>query len=570
MSRQTPSKVTPSRSRKVVDTGDKTTGPSIDGEKIQKKSRSGRTLKPTKKSQNKELVAHLTTLLSLDWEAESPEEEINAFLTQINEPNDEEDPLRILTSRLLRENAADQGEFAFATQLDVEEPETYNKAMSGSHAQEWSQAMKEELEQLEANKTWTLIHKSQIQPGLKPLGGKWVYKVKRDVHGDIARFKARWVVKGYLQQFGVDFDQTFTVVVKPMAFRVLFAIAAFHDLDIDQMDVKTAFLYGLIDQLIYVEQPKGTETKETRDFVCQLHKALYGLKQSPRLWYKRLSNFLLEKLGLQRINANHSIFTTSLGLNRPIISMFVDDIKIIAPKRSGFIEKVKTELVSAFQMVDMGLISFYLGLRVDRNREKKIIKLSQPAYIEKVLRKFFLDQANPTNTPMKESIQLLPNNEGTATEAERERYQGMTGSLMFSMVKTRPDIAFATSVASRYAKNPSHLHIEAVKTILKYLKGFKDRGIVYGGETLDIEGYSDSDWAGDKESRKSTSGYIFMLNGGPVSWYSKKQAIVALSSTEAEYIALTLAAKEATWLRLLLTELGILEANDQHAEINVR
>lgn len=351
---------------------------------------------------------------------------------------------------------------------------------------------------------------------------------------------------------------------------MLFAIAAFHDLGIDQMDVKTAFLYGLIDQLIYIEQPKGTETKETQDFVCQLHKALYGLKQSPRLWYERFSTFLLEKLGLQRINADHSIFITPLGINGPIVSTFVDDIKIMAPKGSGFIEKVKAELTSAFQMVDMGPISFYLDLKVDRNREEKTIKLSQPAYIKKILREFFLDQANPTNTPMKESPQLLPNNEGTTTEAEREKYQGMTGSLMFSMVETRPDVAFAISVASRYAKNPSHLHIEAVKTILKYLKGSKDQGIVYKGGTLDIEGYSDSDWAGDKKSKKSTSGYIFMLNGGPVGWCSKRQATVALSSTEAEYITLTLAAKEATWLRLLLTELGLLEANDQHAELNVR
>lgn len=141
---------------------------------------------------------------------------------------------------------------------------------------------------------------------------------------------------------------------------------------------------------------------------------------------------------------------------------------------------------------------------------------------------------------------------------------------MFFMVETWPDIAFAISVASRYSKNPSHLHIEAVKTILRYLMGSKDQGIVYKGGTLDIEGYSDSDWAGDKKSKKSTSGYIFMLNGGPVGWCSKRQATVALSSTEAEYIAFTLAAKEAPWLRLLLTELGLLEANDQHAELNVR
>lgn len=171
---------------------------------------------------------------------------------------------------------------------------------------------------------------------------------------------------------------------------------------------------------------------------------------------------------------------------------------------------------------------------------------------------------------MKESAILLPRTEGQATDAEIEKYQRMTGSLMFSMVETRPDIAFSTSVASPFFKNPSHQHTEAVKTIMKYLKGSRTRGITYGGEEeLKIQGYSDSDWAGDKESRKSTSGYIFMLNGGPGSWCSKRQSTVALSSTEAEYIALTLAAKEATWLRLLLTELGLLDPQDQHAQIKI-
>lgn len=213
--------------------------------------------------------------------------------------------------------------------------------------------------------------------------------------------------------------------------------------------------------------------------ICKLRKALYGLKQLPRQWYERLSSFLLEKLGLRRITADHSIFITSTSQNGPIVSTFIDDIKIMAIKGSGFIEKVKAKLASAFQMVDMGPISFYLGLKVERDREQKTIKLSQPAEIEKVLRKFFLDQANPSNTPMRESMSLLSNDSGRqATNAEQEKYQGMTGSLIFSMVETRPDIAFATSVASRFAKKPSHTHIEAVKTILKYLKGTKDRGIV--------------------------------------------------------------------------------------------
>ena len=355
-----------------------------------------------------------------------------------------------------------------------------------------------------------------------------------------------------------------------MAFRILFAIAAFYDLDIDQMDVKTAFLYGLIDQLVYVEIPKGTETDANRGMVCKLLKALYGLKQSPRLWYKRLSNFLLQKLGLSRINVDHSIFVTKAGLNGPVVSTFVDDIKVMALKGSGIIQHVKAELAAAFSMVDMGPISFYLGLKVKRDQAKRRIKLSQPAYIDKVLSKFHLDQAHAVNTPMKETALLLPRTEDQALSAERERYQGMTGSIMFSMVETRPDIAFATSVASRFAKNPGHQHTKAVKTILQYLKGSRERGITYGGQEEPlVEGYSDSDWAGDKESRKSTFGFIFMLNGGPVSWCSKKQATVALSSTEAEYIALTLAAKEVTWLRLLLTKLDLLQPDQQHALIKV-
>lgn len=306
--------------------------------------------------------------------------------------------------------------------------------------------------------------------------------------------------------------------------------------------------------------------------VCKLLKALYGLKQSPRLWYERLSGFLLEKLGLACTHADHSIFITKAGLNGPIVSTFVNDIKIMAPKESGIIQRVKAELIVAFSMVDMGSISFYLGLKVERNREERTIKLSQPAYIDKVLNKFHLDKANTVNTPMKETTLLQPRAEGDgeATTAEKERYQGMTGSIMFFMVETRPDISFATSVASRFAKNPGHQHTEAVKTIFRYLKGSRDQGITYGGQDkLLVEGYLDSDWAGDKDSRKSTSGFIFMLNGGPVSWCSKKQPTVALSSTEAEYIALTLAAKEATWLRLLLTELELLQPDQQHALIKV-
>lgn len=188
------------------------------------------------------------------------------------------------------------------------------------------------------------------------------------------------------------------------------------------------------------------------------------------------------------------------------------------------------------------------------------IKLSQPAYIDKVLAKFHLDKSHSVNTPIKETAPLEQKTDGEASASEKEQYQGMMGSLMFSMVETKPNIALAILVASCFAKNPSHQYNEAVKTILRYMKGSRQQGITYGGQDkLLVEGYSNSNWAGDKKSQKSTFGFIFILNGGPVSWCSKSQPTVALSSTEAKYIALTLTAKEATWLRLLLTELGLLQ-----------
>lgn len=243
-----------------------------------------------------------------------------------------------------------------------------------------------------------------------------------------------------------------------MAFRVLFAIVTYYDLDIDQIDVKTAFLYGHINQLIYVEIPKETEIEANKNMVYRLLKALYGLNQSLQLWYERLSGFLLEKLGLAYIHADHSIFITKAGQNSLIVSIFIDDIKVMAPKRSGIVFHVKAELTAAFSMVDMGPISFYLRLKVEKNKENQMIKLSQLAYIDKIFSKFHLDMANMINTQIKEITLLQPRakSEGEATVAEKKRYQGMTSSIMFSMIETRLNIFFAISVASRFAKNPGH------------------------------------------------------------------------------------------------------------------
>lgn len=214
--------------------------------------------------------------------------------------------------------------------------------MQGRNAAEWAKAMEEELDQLGKNNTWEFIHKSDIQIGHWRPSERWVYKIIQDVNGNIAQFKAKWMVKTHLQQFGVDFDKTFATVVKLMAFRILFAISAFFDRDIDQIDVTTTFFYALIDQLVYVSIPKEIESVSNRDMICKLLKVLYSLKQSFRPWYERPSRFLLERLKSRRINADYNIFVISASLDRPVIRTFVNDIKIMALKRSGMIERVRS------------------------------------------------------------------------------------------------------------------------------------------------------------------------------------------------------------------------------------
>lgn len=211
----------------------------------------------------------------------------------------------------------------------------------------------------------------------------------------------------------------------------------------------------------------------------------------------------MDAVGLTRLHADHGIFGTDEGLNGPIISMWVDDINLFTPRGLPWMKRMKDTLTAGFEMVDMGPISYYIGLKVDRDRVTKTIKLSQQAYIEKVLHRFGLLEAKTVTMPMKDL--MLPNQKKQATEKEIKDFQGMVGSIMFAMLETRPDIAFATSAISRYAQNPSSQHIGAVKNIVRYLSGTRTKGITFGGGNLDLVGYSDADWAGDQENRKSTS-----------------------------------------------------------------
>jgi hypothetical protein len=426
------------------------------------------------------------------------------------------------------------------------EPKTLHQAKNDAGWLEWERAMLEEVNSLKQNKTWELV---QPPKDRRILSGKWVFKLKRGPHGEVTRYKCRWVVRGFTQEEGVDYDETFASVVKPMSYKALFAIAAALDLEVEQMDVKTAFLYGEIDHEIYVEQPHHMTDGTAK--VCKLRKALYGLKQAPRIWYQTLTNFL-RGLGFEPINADLGIFVRS----NLYIAVYVDDLLIVGPSIAE-IKKIKRSLRNRFQMTDLGPCSYYLGMSVRRDRQNRILYLSQEAYINKVLQELGMNDCTPISTPT--DISPLPENapEYVCSPQQRVEYQRTIGSLMYIMLGTRGDIAYAVSVASRYLANPGPQHMKLARRILRYLKGTNGLSLTYKGHLQTLKGFTDADWAGCRATRRSTAGYVFNLGSGAISWQSKRQNVVALSTCEAEFIGQTQATKEAIWLRRLLTELNV-------------
>ncbi|CRG92846.1 hypothetical protein PISL3812_09917 [Talaromyces islandicus] len=433
-----------------------------------------------------------------------------------------------------------------AEETEPFEPKTLRQAMNDTSWREWENAMIDEVNSLKQNKTWELVDPPRDR---RVLSGKWVFKVKRGSHGEVVRYKCRWVVRGFTQEEGIDYDETFASVVKPMSYKALLAIAAALDLEIEQMDVKTAFLYGYIDHEIYVEQPHHMTDGTAK--VCKLRKALYGLKQAPRIWYQTLTNFL-RTLGFEPINADLGIFVRS-GV---YIAVYVDDLLIIGPSVAE-IKNIKRSLRNRFQMTDLGPCSYYLGMFIRRDRQNRILYLSQEAYIHKVLHQFRMNDCTPVSTPIDISPVQGNGPEYVCPADQRIEYQRVVGSLMYIMLGTRGDIAYAVSMASRHLANPGPQHMKLARRILRYLKGTETLRLTYKGHLQKLNGFTDADWAGCRDTRQSTAGYLFNIGSGAISWQSKRQSVVALSTCEAEFMGQTQATKEAIWLRRLLNELNI-------------
>ncbi|KAK8600824.1 hypothetical protein V6N12_050672 [Hibiscus sabdariffa] len=442
--------------------------------------------------------------------------------------------------------------------VDQDEPKTYQEAVASPDSEKWLEAMRSEMDSMSENQVWTLVEPPE---GIKPIGCKWVFKKKTDMDGNVQTYKGRLVAKGFRQIHGVDYDETFSPVAMIKSIRILLAVAAFHDYEIWQMDVKTAFLNGKLEEDVYMTQPEGFVTPEDARKVCKLQRSIYGLKQASRSWNLRF-NEAIQEFGFIRNEDEPCVYKKFSGSIVSFLVLYIDDILIIG-NDIPTLQSIKTWLSSCFSMKDLGEATYILGVKIYRDRSRRLLGLSQSTYIDKVLKRFSMEESKRGFLPMRHGISLSKEM-CPSTPQERERmsqipYASAIGSIMYAMICTRPDLSYALSMTSRYQANPGEGHWTAVKNILKYLRRTKDVFLVYGGkEELRIKGYTDASFQTDKDDSRSQSGFVFCLNGGAVSWKSSKQDTVADSTTEAEYIAASEAAKEVVWIKKFITELGVI------------
>ena len=459
-------------------------------------------------------------------------------------------------------------ELACKADASSDSPRTLAEAMKRPDREHWWAAAMEEVDALEQNGTFTVRERT---PQDRPIGSRWVLRVKRNADGSIERYKGRVVAKGYSQRPGFDFAETFAPTAKWAALRAILALAALEDMEVESVDISSAFLNGELDRDITMTVFEGLPemrpelfpkpTKHLSDWVLELNKALYGLKQSPRQWHKKLHSVMSE-MGFERVQCDNSIWVFKKESTRVIVPVYVDDMTIVARTKTD-IGWVKTELRKRFKLRDLGPVSFLLGVHITRNRSSKSLSLSQRQCILDILSKIGMADYNPVSTPLDPSHKLStlqsPQTDAEAAEMRSIPYREAVGSLMYLAIATRPDIAYAVGVLSRFSSNPGMAHWKAVKHLFRYLQGTKDIKLTYAPDPLHktlFTTYCDADYAGNPDSLRSTSGFVVKMGTGAVSWASRLQAMNTLSTTEAEYISAVSAAQEMLWLRNLFTELG--------------
>jgi hypothetical protein len=399
--------------------------------------------------------------------------------------------------------------------------------------------------------------------GVKAIGCKWVFKTKRDSQGNIERYKARLVAKGFTQREGIDYTETFSPVSKKDSFRVIMALVAHFNFELHQMDVKTAFLNGSLEEEVYMKQPEGFCSSEGENLVCKLNRSIYGLKQASRQWYLKFHE-VITSFGFEENVMDQCIYQRVSGSHICFLVLYVDDI-LLATNDKGMLYEVKQFLSRNFDMKDMGEASYVIGIKIHRDRNRGILGLSQEAYINKVLERFNMKNCSPSVAPIvkgdKFELSQCPQNNFEREHMKNISYASAVGSLMYAQVCTRPDIAYAVGVLGRYQINPGVDHWRAAKKVMRYLQGTKNFMLMYKRtDNLEVIGYSDSDYAGCIDTRKSTSGYVFMLASGVVSWRSAKQTLTATSTMEAEFVSCFEATSHGVWLKSFISGLRVVDS----------
>lgn len=429
------------------------------------------------------------------------------------------------------------------------DPCSVKEALSRSDGFKWKQAMDEEIKSLQENDTWDIVQRPN---GKNIVTCKWVFKTKCNLKGEIERYKARLVARGFSQKYGVDYDEVFAPVVKQITFRTLLSVAGHKLMVIKHYDAKTACLNGDLNEEVFMSLPEGYDFGNNKYAVCKLKKGLNGLKQSAKLWNDKL-NSILKEFGFLQSESDPCLYTKRLDGEFIYIIIHVDDF-LVAAKSEKVVNQVGDLLSKQFHLVDLGLLKKYLGVEVSINKEG-FYCISQKQYIEAILHKFNLQDAKESKIPL-DTGYYKTRAQSTAMP-QSEKYQQLIGALLYLAVNTRPDITASVNILSQHNKQPTQADWNEVKRVCRYLKGTKDYQLILGNQqesTSELEGYADADWAENREDRKSNSGYIFKFMGATVSWACRKQTCVALSSTEAEYIALAEASQECLWLKRLIKD----------------
>ena len=445
------------------------------------------------------------------------------------------------------------------------DPVTYQDVLDSPNREDWLKAKAKEDQALSDNDTYTRVRRDTMPPGTKPLRSMYLYKSKRGDDGEVLRYKARLVLKGCAQRPGIDYDQVFAPVAHIETLRVGVAIAAQDGLPIDQMDAVSAFLQSELDEdtEAYMEMPKDDpDTTIGTDFVCKLNRPLYGMKQAPRCWYKTISDWMAAN-GYLRAASDPCLFikkSESSGSSPTFVIVWVDDLVVIGDLHGLF----KDLICKRFKMKCLGQIDKCLGMTFTVG--EGVVSIDQSQYARKVLKLFSMDKCKPVATPLAPGTTLRKYESGevggdTLLSGElTTRYREIVGSLMYLVTCTRPDLAVAVSMAASVMSAPTESHMVAVKHILRYLAGNVDAALVYsrssGESGNQLIAYADATWGSDHDTGRSRSGYACLLNGAAVSWKSKAQKAVALSTAEAEYVAFCEASREVMYLRSVLGEIG--------------